>query len=72
MVSRRLFLQTSVAAAVTAASGVRVAWAANARGVTDAEIKIGQTFPYSGPASGYGDRQGRGRLFQDDQREGRG
>ena len=54
MVSRRLFLQTSVAAAVTAASGVRVAWAANARGVTDAEIKIGQTFPYSGPASGYG------------------
>ncbi len=54
MVSRRLFLQSSAAAAVTAASGVRAAWAANAPGVTDAEIKIGQTFPYSGPASGYG------------------
>jgi branched-chain amino acid transport system substrate-binding protein len=54
LVSRRLFLQSSVAAAVTAASGVRAAWAANAPGVTDVEIKIGQSFPYSGPASGYG------------------
>ena len=54
MVSRRLFLQSSAAAAVAAASGVRAAWAANAPGVTDAEIKIGQTFPYSGPASCYG------------------
>ena len=54
MVSRRLFLQSSAAAAVAAASGVRAAWAANAPGVTDAEIKIGQTFAYSGPASGYG------------------
>ncbi len=26
----------------------------NAPGVTDAEIKIGQTIPYSGPASAYG------------------
>ena len=54
MISRRLFLQSSAAAAVAAASGVRAAWAANAPGVTDAEIKIGQTFPYSGPASSYG------------------
>ncbi len=54
MVSRRLFLQSSAAAAVAAASGVRAAWAENAPGVTDAEIKIGQTFPYSGPASSYG------------------
>ena len=54
MVSRRLFLRSSAVAAVTAASGIRVAWAANAPGVTDAEIKIGQTFPYSGPASSYG------------------
>lgn len=53
MVSRRLFLQSLSAAAVFTASGVRVARAANAPGVTDAEIKIGQTFPYSGPASGY-------------------
>ena len=55
MVSRRLFLQSfAAAAAVAAASRVPAAWAANAPGVTDAEIKIGQTFPYSGPASGYG------------------
>jgi branched-chain amino acid transport system substrate-binding protein len=27
-------------------------------GVTDAEIKIGQTVPYSGPASAYGVWQG--------------
>jgi branched-chain amino acid transport system substrate-binding protein len=54
MVFRRLFLQSFAGAAVAAASGVRAAWAANAPGVTDAEIKIGQTFPYSGPASGYG------------------
>ena len=54
MVSRRMFLQSSAGAAVAAASGVPAAWAANAPGVTDAEIKIGQTFPYSGPASGYG------------------
>src|ERR1700731_2082198 len=54
MVTRRLFLQSSATAALTAASGVRAAWAENAPGVTDAEIKIGQSFPYSGPASGYG------------------
>ncbi len=42
------------ATVMAAASGVRAAWAANAPGVTDAEIKIGQSFPYSGPASGYG------------------
>jgi branched-chain amino acid transport system substrate-binding protein len=54
MVSRRVFLQSSAATAVAAASGVRAAWAENAPGVTDAEIKIGQTFPYSGPASSYG------------------
>lgn len=53
MVSRRLFLQSSAGAAVVAASGIGVAWAANAPGVTDTEIKIGQTVPYSGPASGY-------------------
>jgi branched-chain amino acid transport system substrate-binding protein len=54
MVSRRLFLQSSMAAAVSASCAVRVAWAGNAPGVTDAEIKIGQSFPYSGPASSYG------------------
>jgi branched-chain amino acid transport system substrate-binding protein len=54
MVSRRSFLQSSAATVIASASGIPAAWAANAPGVTDAEIKIGQTFPYSGPASGYG------------------
>jgi branched-chain amino acid transport system substrate-binding protein len=54
MVSRRLFLQSSAASAAYLASGRWPAWAANAPGVTDAEIKFGQTMPYSGPASAYG------------------
>ena len=43
-----------------------------APGVTDSEILVGQTEPYSGPLSGFstnGNR--RGRLLQDDQRQGR-
>ena len=32
----------------------RLGWAADAPGVTDTEIKIGQTMPYSGPVSAYG------------------
>jgi ABC-type branched-subunit amino acid transport system substrate-binding protein len=54
MLSRRVFLQSSAAAATWTASRVGAARAANAPGVTDAEIKIGQTMPYSGPASPYG------------------
>jgi branched-chain amino acid transport system substrate-binding protein len=55
MVSRRLFLQSSAAAAAAyATSGLTVAKAENAPGVTAAEIKIGQTMPYSGPVSAYG------------------
>jgi branched-chain amino acid transport system substrate-binding protein len=54
MVSRRLFLQSSAASTAYLASGLWPARAANAPGVTDTEIKIGQTMPYSGPASGYG------------------
>jgi branched-chain amino acid transport system substrate-binding protein len=34
-------------------AGIGAAFAANAPGVTDTEIKIGNTNPYSGPASGY-------------------
>jgi hypothetical protein len=45
MVSRRLFLQSSAASAAYLASGIGPAWAANAPGVTDTEIKIGQTMP---------------------------
>ncbi len=53
MFTRRSFLQSSAAAAAIAA-GARSARAENAPGVTDTEIKIGQTMPYSGPASAYG------------------
>jgi branched-chain amino acid transport system substrate-binding protein len=53
MLTRRSFLQSSAAVAAIAASA-RSARAENAPGVTDTEIKIGQTMPYSGPASAYG------------------
>ncbi len=52
MITRRTFLQSSAAAAAFAASAGS-ARADNAPGVTDTEIKIGQTMPYSGPASAY-------------------
>jgi branched-chain amino acid transport system substrate-binding protein len=54
MLSRRRLLQTTAASAALAAARVRPAAAANAPGITDSEIKIGQTMPYSGPASAYG------------------
>ncbi|MGA2794492.1 MAG: ABC transporter substrate-binding protein, partial [Roseiarcus sp.] len=54
MISRRIFLQAGAVSAAALASGARPALAANAPGITDAEIKIGQTMPYSGPASAYG------------------
>ena len=54
MISRRKLLQTTTAsAALIAAPAIRT-WAANTPGITDKEIKIGQTMPYSGPASSYG------------------
>src|ERR1700722_17794443 len=53
MITRRTFLQSSAAAAALAARASS-ARADNAPGVTDTEIKIGQTMPYSGPASAYG------------------
>ena len=71
MLTRRSFLQSSAAAAAFAASA-GAARADNAPGVTDTEIKIGQTMPYSGPASAYGViGTRRDRLFQNDQRAGR-
>jgi branched-chain amino acid transport system substrate-binding protein len=54
MTTRRSFLQSGVGAFAAFAFGGRAARAANAPGVTDTEIKIGQTMPYSGPASAYG------------------
>jgi len=52
MFDRRQFL--AGAAASAAALSVGQARAQNAPGITDKEIKIGQTMPYSGPASAYG------------------
>ena len=52
MLTRRSFLQSSAAAAALAASARSAR--ADTPGVTDTEIKIGQTMPYSGPASAYG------------------
>ena len=54
MTTRRTFLQTGAAAATLIATGAWRARADNAPGITATEIKIGQTMPYSGPASAYG------------------
>jgi branched-chain amino acid transport system substrate-binding protein len=53
MITRRTFLKSSAAAAAFTASAGS-SRADNAPGITDTEIKIGQTMPYSGPASAYG------------------
>ena len=53
MINRRTFLQSSAAAAAFAA-GASSARAEDTPGITATEIKIGQTMPYSGPASAYG------------------
>src|SRR3984885_5873398 len=54
MITRRFLLQSAALAAAYSAQGFRAARAENAPGVTDTEIKIGQTMPYSGPLSAYG------------------
>src|SRR5579871_3170638 len=53
MITRRSLLQSGTAAAALVGIS-RSARAADTPGVTDTEIKIGQTMPYSGPASAYG------------------
>jgi branched-chain amino acid transport system substrate-binding protein len=53
MITRRRFVQSGAALAAIAATA-RSARAADTPGVTETEIKIGQTMPYSGPASAYG------------------
>jgi branched-chain amino acid transport system substrate-binding protein len=45
---------TSLSTGFVLAGGVALAAGQNAPGVTDSEIKIGQTMPYSGPASAWG------------------
>ncbi len=52
MLTRRSFLQSAAVTAALAASARSAS--AETPGVTDTEIKIGQTMPYSGPASAYG------------------
>ena len=54
MITRRFLLQSAAVVAAYSAQGFRAARAENALGVTDTEIKIGQTIPYSGPVSAYG------------------
>jgi branched-chain amino acid transport system substrate-binding protein len=53
--TRKWTLATSLAAAaLVAAGGMALAAAQYGPGVTDTEIKLGNTMPYSGPASSYG------------------
>jgi branched-chain amino acid transport system substrate-binding protein len=54
MRTRRSFLQSGAGAFAAVALGDRPTRAADAPGVTDTEIRIGQTMPYSGPSSAYG------------------
>ncbi|MBV8661589.1 MAG: ABC transporter substrate-binding protein [Hyphomicrobiales bacterium] len=54
MISRRAILKAGGAGAAALAMRPWPSLAANAPGVTDTEIKLGQTMPYSGPASAYG------------------
>ncbi len=56
MLNRRRTLALAPAAAVAAFAGrrARAQSGANAPGITATSIKIGQTMPYSGPASSYG------------------
>jgi len=52
--NRRTFLAGVSSAAVLSASGTALAQKKYSEGASDSEIKIGNTNPYSGPASAYG------------------
>ncbi len=54
MVSRRTFLQSGAAAFGAWAFGASPVRADDAPGISDTEIRIGQTMPYTGPLSAYG------------------
>ena len=54
MISRRSFLAAAAAGSCGLFGGARGAPAINAPGVSDTEIRIGQTMPYSGPQSPFG------------------
>lgn len=51
---KRQFITMLSGAMLTGVSGLARAQGAATPGVTDREIKIGQTLPLSGPAAGYG------------------
>ena len=52
MIRRRSLLGGATALAL-APAGLSIARAQQAPGITDREIKFGNTYPYSGPASAY-------------------
>lgn len=54
MISRRAVLQSGASVAAAFGSRALPARVSNVPGVTEAEIKIGQTMAYSGPVSAYG------------------
>jgi branched-chain amino acid transport system substrate-binding protein len=54
MLSRKHFLAASIALALASLAAPAAAQKKYDPGATDTEIKIGQTMPYSGPASAYG------------------
>ena len=54
MLSRKHFLAASLALALASLAAPAAAQKKYDPGATDTEIKIGQTMPYSGPASAYG------------------
>src|SRR6202047_4109863 len=54
MMMRRITATGFAAATLVLASGLALAAGQYGPGVTDTEIKIGNTMPYSGPASAYG------------------
>ena len=67
MRTRRSFLQSGAGAFAAVALGDRPTHAADAPGITDTEIRIGQTMPYSGPSSDWRHRQDGGRVLQNGQ-----
>jgi hypothetical protein len=67
---RTIVIGLSVACFVFLASEWAFAAGPYGPGVSDTEIKIGNTMAYSGPASSYGTMQGGGGLLRHDQRAG--
>ena len=70
MITRRAAIAAGLGA--IASGGLPAARAEDLPGVTATTLKIGNTMPYSGPASSYGViGRTESRVFQDGQRAGR-